>query len=268
MARHYKKTTTSTRGQRTTLEQYEKLVAAYNEELGAHTRAAKAAGVSVNTARRAYTTGLGKDMPAIQTIIQRSMVEARAKLARYESTAAEEQEVAAQAAKALADSRAMQARSLRLSRNNSIASMGMGSNLLRAGIHLSSRVETLMSDSNWMPSPSTAVSLLRGITDINRQAIEMAKMSEEMEARILGQPDLVMAHVSMTPDQAVLVMQETERTMNRLRRRAARGDLPEGINPAIIDTGPVTYKDAASTSPEESPTGSGDKHADLREEKE
>ena len=241
------------KGRRTTRAAYEKMVDAHRVDLGNHTAAAKVSGVSYNTALKAFKEGLGKDKPAIRTLISREMLEARAALAKYKETDADTRAVTIAAAKDMADARAMQARSLRMSRNNAVASMGMGANLLRAGLMLSGRVETLISDEEWTPTPQEAVSLLRGITDINRQAVEMAAISDQMEARILGQPDIVVGHVDMTPDQAVVTLAEGARTLERLRRRAARGDLPPGINPAVIIDVEASPLPSPSLSPAPSP---------------
>jgi hypothetical protein len=128
--------------------------------------------------------------------------------------------------------------------------MGMGANLLRAGVKLSARLGDLMDDPGWRPTPNQAVGLLRSVAAVNSLAIEMATHADDMERRVLGQPDIVVEHTDMTPQSAVSTLAAGARTMQRLRRLAARGDLPDTIpaaavaahtDTAIVDTD--TYED-------------------------
>lgn len=245
MPRKSTKATVGRRGRRTSREQYEAMVDSHRADLGNNAKAAEAGGVSYNTARKAFNDGLGKEMPPIRTLISAEMVAARAELAKVQGGKDKAKADADAATADLAASRAMQARSLRIARNNSILAMSMGGNLIRAGLKLSVRVEQLMSDPSWTPKPSEAVNLMARITGLNRAAVEMANMSEEMERRILGSPDIVVGHVEITPDQAVETLIEGQRTLDRLRRRAARGDLPEGISPKILDVPSVEAPEPA-----------------------
>jgi len=211
------------------------MVESHRAELGDHTQAAEVGGVSYNTARKAFERGLGADMPPIRTLMAQEMVRARAQLSEYRDQASSERDQVTAARKDMIDSRAAQARAVRMARNNAIATMGISANLLRAGVRLSERTQELLADKNWAPKPAEAVGLLRAIASLSREAVETARAAEDMEARILGAPDLLVGVVNMTPEQAVITLQDGQRTLDRIRRRAIRGDLPPGVPSALVD---------------------------------
>lgn len=215
-------------------EQYDLLCDSHRTKLGQHAVAARAASVSVSIATHAYNHGYGTPMPAIRKVITGEMVDARAKLA--ELSAGVDPEKIARTRSDIAESRAMQARALRLTRNNAIASMTISMVLLRAGASLTKRIDALMTSVDdkgiptWIPTPDEAITLLRKITEIAKMSSEMNLAAEDAERRVLGAPDVVVAHTRMTANEAVATLSTSQRMMDRLKRRAARGELPAELS--------------------------------------
>jgi multidrug efflux pump subunit AcrA (membrane-fusion protein) len=145
----------------------------------------------------------------------------------------------ARARQDVAESRAQQARALRLTRNNAIAAMTISMALLRSGASLTKRIESLMGavdaqgNPTWMPTPGEAIALLKQITEIAKMSSDMNLTAEEAERKVLGAPDLVIGHTNMTTDQAVATLSGGSRMLDRLKRRAARGDLPAELSSSV-----------------------------------
>lgn len=215
-----------------TREQYDQALDSHRAVMGDHKAAARASGLTTGVATRLFTDGHGGSMPAIRTVLRDEMVEARAQLAMM-SKEVDHKKIAA-TRKDLVESRRMQAQALRFTRNNAIAAMSMSAGLLKAGMMLSTRVSTLMANPDWVPTPQAAVRLLRSVAETAKLASDMNLVAEECEKRILGTPDVIVAHTQMTPDQAVVTLAEGERTLGRLRRRIAQGDVPEGMSAAVV----------------------------------
>lgn len=216
------------------------MTASNREHLADHTKAAEAAGVSYNTAKRAFDQGWPKrNLPPIREVIEKEMLEARAQLAHLNQVAGRDRDARALAEQDMMDARVTQARVVRMGRNNAISVLSMAETLMATGIELAQKVETLLKDPAWQPTAAQCIALMRAIAQLSKDGVEQAKVIEELEARILGNPDVVVGVVSMSPDQAVATLIDGERTLDRLRRRAAQGDLPDGIPPALaaaIDT--------------------------------
>lgn len=214
------------------------MVDSFRSDITDFSRAAAAANVSYNTARKAFTKGLGENKPPIGQLLSKEMVRVRAQLQELRESVVDEDKRAVAARKDVAASREADARAVRMARNNAIAAMGVSSNLIRAGVDLSNKVKVLMSDPSYKPKPGSAVNLMRMIVSMNREAVETAKLAQDMERQILGQPDVIIGITDMTVEQALVTVAQGERTMRRLRRRAIAGDLPETIPVGLIDVTP------------------------------
>ena len=169
--------------------------------------------------------------PPIKNKISEYQVLARAKL-EEERRAVEQEKADREAAlrdavdkaKAdLVDSRALQGRTVKQARANSIALMGVSGNLLQAAAQLSKKVARLVSDPNWTPSPKQAVSLLGRMAEITKMGVESAAIADEMERKALGEPDMVFGFdVSMSVEDAV---SEIHQGYAALQRSQAMGQL-------------------------------------------
>lgn len=62
---------------RTGPDEYEAILDSHRVSEGGHQRAAEAAGVSYNTARKVYEKGLGPEFPAVRSVLEREKAEAR-----------------------------------------------------------------------------------------------------------------------------------------------------------------------------------------------
>lgn len=169
--------------------------------------------------------------PPIKNKIAEYQVLARAKLEEERRAVDKEKEDreaalrdAVEKAKAdLVDSRALQGRTVKQARANSIALMGVSGNLLQAAAQLSKKVARLVSDPNWTPSPKQAVSLLGRMAEITKMGVESASIADEMERKALGEPDMVFGFdVSMSVEDAV---SEIHQGYAALQRSQAMGQL-------------------------------------------
>lgn len=213
------------RGTRVTQEQYDVMVAVHRNNLGDHSQAAREAGVAYNTARKAFEKGLNKgEFKPIRSLIHREMLEARSKIQSYGKAAIDENNMINKARADLIQTRAAQAQALRLSRTNSILAMSMSSNLLMAAQKLSEQVQQLFTDECWKPSPGQAISLLRAVAQISRDCMESTNISLEMERRCLGDPEILPAKATMTPEEAVVTIENGVKTWEKLKQRSLRAE--------------------------------------------
>lgn len=211
------------RRRRTSLSEYESLLDSHRCDLGAHAhaRAAEAAGVSYNTALKAFRSGLGVDMPAIRTVIQREMAEARAILGRESLRRDDEARSVRRHAKRNVQQRATDGRVLVAARTNVAAVLALSGNLIARALQLTEVFAAAIEDPQWRPTPPELMTILRAICCISRQAAVAEERVSKMEERVLGALESPAARASceMTAEEAVQHLLSAERTLNRLRRR-------------------------------------------------
>jgi hypothetical protein len=210
------------RRRRTTLREYEALLDSHRRDLGAHARAAEAAGVSYNTALKAYRSGFGPEMPAITKVIACEMAEARGLLGREAVRRDAEKRAVRRHALQNVEQRLVDGRVLAAARTNVAAVLALSGNLLARALQLAQVFVAGIGDPQWRPSPRELVDILRAISCIAQQGVATEERVRKMEACVLGEQESTAG--SATPDmtfaEAVEQLQSAERTLNRPRRRA------------------------------------------------
>lgn len=228
-----------------TREWYDAFVSAYLMYPGNHSAVARELGVTRHACRTVWHDGWKKQIgtgglnpgeskekkyeplawaPPIKEQLAEYQAMARAKLQEQQKRSAEQEkkadeklrEAVEKAKNDIIESRALQGRSIKIARSNSIALMGVSGNLLQAGVDLSRKVRTLMGDPNWKPSPKQAIYLLRAMAEITKMGIESAHIADEMERRALGEPDMILGiEAHMTVDDAVKEIREAHSSLVR-----------------------------------------------------
>lgn len=227
-----------------TREWYDAFVSAYLMYPGNHSAVGRELGVTRHACRTVWNDGWKKQVgtgglngektkrkyepikwaPPIKEKIAEYQAMARAKLEEQRARSAEQEkkdderlrEAVDKAKRDIIDSRALQGRSIKTARANSIALMGVSGNLLQSGVDLSKKVRTLMGDPNWKPSPKQAIYLLRAMAEITKMGIESAHIADEMERRALGEPDMILGiEAHMTVDDAVKEIRDAHSALTR-----------------------------------------------------
>lgn len=178
---------------------YAALTASFRVHVGRTTVVANAVGVVQRTAKKAWETGFGPEMPSIRDVFEQEQIKARALAQQAEENRHKEalrthKDASAHAAAALAQ----EAQMIALSRGGSLSALGAGATLSISARELAglikSRVETavkLPTEASGALTIAEALALLQRATTIMSQINAMAHETMQMERLHLGEP----AHV-------------------------------------------------------------------------
>lgn len=212
-----------------TEEIYEKLLSAFRLHGDNFTLVAQECGVHWHTAKKAWDEGWisQKSKPwayPIKNVIKEEQARARAALQREKEALVADHRIARQkslqeAVEASFDdivqSRAKRGKVIRAARDNSVAALIVSQKLLKAAIPLADRIVADLND------PTLDVfqkaRLLRQVGRFAHDAIEMAQVVEEMEAKALGEPSTILEiqqGVTMTVDEAKATARELYEVLN------------------------------------------------------
>lgn len=203
------------RRRRVSMPEYEAMLASHRTQPGAHKQAADLAGVSYNTARKAFSKGLGEDMPPIQEVLKQECLEARRILAQDDrQTQLATYELAVQGA----DDRAEKVKLVRAGQNNAHAALALSETLLQSAEKLVDRIE-LFDDQT---SPRELCDLLSCILSTCRQAADSALTCASLEASALRFADDSSSNAGNTMglDEAVRALVRGANTLRKLREPA------------------------------------------------
>lgn len=253
-----------------TKEWYDALVQAYLMHPGNHTAVANDLGITRHTARKVWNEGWVRHrgtggLNAARGNVSEAEDERRAepiewappireKIAEYQAFARarlederarlaldkEERgktlaEAAASAKRDLIDSRALQGRVIKQARQNSTLLLGVTGNMLHGAVVLSTKIRALLSDPNWNPKPREAMSLMRSMAEIAQRGTEMSKITDDMERRALGEPDMILGvETSMTFDEAVAEIRDAYESLQR-SEKIGKGLRVVGELPAVAE---------------------------------
>lgn len=235
------------------------MVEAYRLHPGHHINAAAQAKVTPAYAKLAWdngwwkTAGYEKYIP-IRDIVAAEQATARAALVKSGArpTPATVQEARTEAKTAvqaaivdLEEARVGEARLVRTLRQFAMSSLAALAPIKQVLPEITKRLaEQLRTE---QLKPKEAVSLMRAIEEISRNATEQAKIAVELERRVLGEPDLTIDHrvVADAPENIEAAMREIQEAEEARRRvLASRSyidvdaeEVLEGPEPVYVDTG-------------------------------
>lgn len=244
---------------------YDRMLESFREHTGNISAAARSAGVSRGTARRAWTEGWpSRQLPAIKEVLAEEQLLARSRRASAvylaegagdpgagvpgRSSALElEGPGGAEAVRMMAKDDAVATREaegsmVKLARANTIALMSATSRLLSAGIDKAKALEKDIRTGAVPMTPKETQKFLGSLGYLVSKATESAKLTIEMERLLLGEPTEVLGIEvrNMGLDDAARTIELANRALVRARKRglvpAELPDLtPEAEPPADPD---------------------------------
>lgn len=226
-------------------ERYDAMLEAFRIEPGVFRACARRAGVDRRTAQRAWERGWpDRGMKPIKVIIDDEQAAARAQLAEMREEemrklakdhAGQVKQDHARAAEDAIVARAEEAQMVRASRHNAIGLMASVQRLLRGANQLAQKVESMIADAaddtedgegkkKKGISPAQATALFTSIAHMTRASNEAARVSQQMERSLLGEPEKwVGLHVNMSREEA---LREIEMGVKLRERLTAQGAIP------------------------------------------
>lgn len=200
---------------KTSLSEYQLMLASHRDHPGAHTRAAKHAGVSYNTARKGFFDGFGISMPPIAQVLHGEMTLARSRL---ESTvpSLEATQALDRFAEEGCDQRLSDARLLRAARMNVGAALVMSNRLLSAASVLVDQLGERLLEAKGVLDLDGLAKVLTEVLDIAQRASTAADVLASHEAKVLGDPALFDTTLGPGPtnlEEALQVLQEAKQFM-------------------------------------------------------
>lgn len=236
---------------------YDRIVQAYRDGTPGNAReCARRTGHDPRTCRRAWKEGWpARGLRPVAEVLEEEATLARARL--HEQREAELRERAAKGAEELAraqakaqaaaqedavQSRAQEAQMVRAARMNSMGLLAVTGRLLKGANELAKRVETTLAaagaEGKEGISPLRATQLFREIASTTRAANEAAKLAQQMERSLLGEPDkwIGLRLDSLTEAEAV---HEIELAARAAARARARGVTVETDGTAVQGGGGV-----------------------------
>lgn len=129
----------------------------------------------------------------------------------------------------LAESRALQGRTVRTARTNALALNSIIARQIQAAAKLGERIREALEDPGWRPKPREAMYLMKQITWMTREAAEASKIADEMERKALGEVDVIISHETrMSLDEAIAEIEESKNALERARARGTLTIVPTG----------------------------------------
>lgn len=225
-------------GRKHTRELYDALVAAFREKPMQFSHASRQARVTHRCAKRAWLEGWpGYDWARpIQHVLEEERVVARATLEEQQRLIEAQKNVAAQHALSLASiasqveeerekakldsarSHANEAQMCRIAQANSLQLMAFTTKLMSGALVVGEKVKQILLKTDETASIKTAMGVLKDISFIARQAIEVGKVTMELERIHLGQPTHVIRHeMEMTYEDAVAELEKGTAALQRAK---------------------------------------------------
>jgi len=207
---------------------YDKLLDAYRELPAHYTNAAKAAGTTRKTSRKAWHEGWpDKGFPPIEQALKHEEELARAQLARAreaELTEAHEtnREVRQAAAVDAAATREREVMMVRAARENVVGFLKATNDLLHGGVILSGMIRETLDDmraNGKRPPLKTSVYLMNAMGGALRQGNEAATLALRMERLLAGEPEAILGVQDMTVKECVREVRQAQRAMERAAKR-------------------------------------------------
>lgn len=201
----------------------DKLTEAYGRAPGNASAAAKAAGCDHRTARRGWAVGWPKQgFRPIQEVISERQQAARALALQRD---ADSRQADYQAAKDIAErarldaarEREQDGHLARTAKNNALAALATGANLLKRGFKISQDLRD--EDLQELP-PKDRVRALKVIAEFVREATAAADAAVKLERLIMGEPDMVVQHQHAHVHVEAKDMADTIAKANRALERA------------------------------------------------
>jgi hypothetical protein len=230
---------------------YDALLTAYRAKPGNARQAAAATGLDARTCARGWREGWPeRGMRPIQAVLEDEQAAARARLhaareAELRAAAQHEAQAAAvhrqSASEDAIRNRAEEARMVRAARANAMGLMAVVQRVLRGANALAEQVEQYVQNAKVGTgeedtlTPQRATALFAQIASTTRAANESARLAQQMERSLLGEPDkwIGLQVGNMTEAQAVHEIELAHRAAQRARERGVLTDGEEVLPPPL-----------------------------------
>ena len=200
-----------------TPEQYELMLEVYRQHPGKHTAASKASGVSRNTCRKAWTTGLHyawSHRRPLRDVIGDEQDLTRQALTNLGQGKPSDLGTRLAAQQQAVMTRTETAKGLAQARHNVGALLNVVGSLTGAATALAEHVEAKLQSKGRM-SAKAALVHLRNISIINRNSVVAAKATAELEQLLLGDKPPELDAADMTDEQAVDTIKKATAALER-----------------------------------------------------
>lgn len=201
---------------------YDRMVKAASE-YSSLSEAAEACGVSRATMTKAMEIGWPDESPYFQPIKQvlaEDQSNARAQLVKLDEQAAQRraeiaQDNAEKAALDAARTRAEEGQAVRMIRGNALALIGTTTHLLKAALKKASQLTDTIDDE--LMSANEIGKLMKTVSDVTRNAGEVAKLAIQLERTVLGEPTehIKVSVDNMTTDDAAEEIRRAQAALDR-----------------------------------------------------
>lgn len=219
---------------------WEALLAAWREDPGNLSKAARAAGTSRPTARKALLEGYPNADPPRRPIAEIVAEEKAAARAQLQGTIEDEARRAAledaarkraEAEKARADAveaRRQEAQMVRSQRGNILALIGIGGTILRGALKLGDSIRKELEDA---ASGASKMTLEQKMVVLTRTGLLTQRIASaagdvvKMERLLLGEPTEILGHKDLGTvgfDEAIRELENAAQVANRIKERRAR----------------------------------------------
>lgn len=213
------------RGSRISEDQFNKLQLSYRTSLTDHSAAARLAGVSYGTAKKAFENGIsinGQMREPISHTLTRELQAALVEIGKLKEDGMKRTDMLAIIDRENVETQMTLVQMGRGATSNAMAALAVSAHILNGAVRLASRVSTLLEDPAYCPSPREAASLLRTIMHTGHFAMESAITAQTLEKNIRDNMKMSGTVGAMSPEEAKEIIHTSARSAARLKRADAR----------------------------------------------
>lgn len=246
-------------GNRLTQQTYDSLTQQYRERPAAHHLVAANCGINWRTAKRAWEVGYPQHgWPPISEVVAEEQVIARARVVELEQEVHQQradrareierskrenrEALSLQRERARQDAieaRTQEAQAVKVGRQNAIALLAAQNKLIRGSLKLAERMQEQLEQEKLELRPS--IKVMGELSRAVNQATEAAQRVIQMERLLIGAPTEIIGHVgsdAMSIEEAVDLLEQSERVLNNLRRRTG-----EIVEAEVVESQPLAVQD-------------------------